>query len=558
VFALALGGWSAGGAAGRPTLPSEARPNVLVIVADDLGYSDIGTYGGEIRTPNLDRLARTGTRLTHFHGAPSCSPSRSMMLSGADNHVAGVGAMAEYIPPHYRGHEGFEGELSTRVASLAERFAAAGYRTAMSGKWHLGMADGQRPAQRGFQTSFALLQGAANHFGDGGFGTRDGSLGGATYVENDRKYEPQDGFYSSDVYADKLIAQISGGDQAKPFFAYLAFSAPHSPLQAPAADIERYAKTYSAGWARLAQDRLGRMRRAGVLPGAVPSSPAALGPSQESWDALTPDQKFRAAREMAVYAAMISRMDHDIGRVLTLLKRSSLIDNTIILFMSDNGPAGEDPRQYAVMPGFAERYRDADKSLEAMGTSRSFLLQDPRWASAIAAPSRLFKGFVTEGGTLVPLVVCAPGVRGGSVNGVVGDMRDIAPTLLALANIPPADTVNGLKVAPIEGVNLMPFLKSGKDDPTAEQVAFGFNGQGSVRAGPWKAMRILPPMGDGTWHLYNTHDDPAETQDRKGDRPELFAAMMASWSDYVTRHRLDEAADLGLRVHTSTTTPTGY
>ncbi len=543
---VATGGWAGDMPRDNRVAAPASRPNILVIVADDLGYSDIGPYGGEIRTPSLDRLARSGTRLTHFHSAPSCSPTRSMLLSGADNHVAGLGAMAEYIPTHYQGHEGFEGVLSTRVASLAERFADAGYRTAMAGKWHLGMASGKRPAQRGFQTSFALLQGAGNHFGDGGFGTHDDSLGGATYVENDKPFQPQPGFYSSDVFAAKLMEQIGGGKSARPFFAYLAFSAPHSPLQAPAADIARYAKTYEAGWAKLAQNRLGRMRRAGVLPGNQPDRVDGFGPSRQSWDALSATEKAREARRMAIYAAMIERMDHDIGLVLAALERSGQMDNTIILFMSDNGPAGEDPRQYAVMPGFTERYRNADQSLGGMGGPASFVLQDPRWASAIAAPSRLFKGFVTEGGTLVPLIVRAPGIRRGSANAVVGDMRDIAPTLLALAGIPEAEIVNGMKVARIEGANLMPWLASGKDDRPIEHVAFGFNGQGLVRAGQWKAVRIPPPMGDGAWHLYNTFDDPAEARDRKSERPDLFAGMMESWNVYVARHGLNEIADMGL------------
>ena len=528
---------------GEASLGDEA-PNILVIVADDLGYSDVAPYGGEIRTPNLEWLAGDGVRLTHFHSAPSCSPTRAMLLSGTDNHIAGLGAMAEHIPAHYQGREGFEGVLSTRVASLAERLSAAGYRTSMSGKWHLGMEDGQRPAQRGFQTSFALLQGASNHFGDGGFGTHDDGLGGATYVENDQSYEPQAGFYSSDVFTEKMIEQVESGDQAKPFFAYLSYSAPHSPLQAPEENIETYKTTYEGGWAKLAQDRLVGMREADVLPGKVPETTAGFGPPQESWDALSEDEKVRAARQMAVYAAMVERMDANIGRVLDKLKQSGQYENTIILFMSDNGPAGEDPRPYSIMPGFLERYTNADQSLEAMGSSDSFLLQDPRWASAIAAPSRLFKGFVTEGGTLVPMIIKAPGVKGGGTNAVIGDMQDITPTLLALAGVPQEETVNGMKVARIEGQNLMPWLSSGNDDRPIEHVAFGFNGQASVRAGPWKALRILPPMGDGGWHLYNTFDDPAETRDLKEEKPDLFADMMESWQAYVVRHNLDEEADL--------------
>jgi arylsulfatase len=341
-----------------------------------------------------------------------------------------------------------------------------------------------------------------------------------------------------------MIEQIAGEENAKPFFAYLTFTAPHSPLQAPEEDIARHANNYRDGWSKLAQSRLASMRKAGVLPGKLPHSAESFGPQSQSWDALSPGAKAREARRMAIYAAMVERMDHNIGRVLAALKQSGQIDNTVILFLSDNGPADEDPRQYAVMPGFTDRYGNADNSPGAMGTSRSFVLQDPRWASAIAAPSRLFKGFVTEGGTLVPMIIRAPGIPVGGVNQVIGDMRDIAPTLLALAGIEQEETVNGMQVAAIEGGNLMPWLTAGTDDRPISQVAFGFNGQGSVRAGPWKAIRLIPPIGDAQWHLYNTIDDPAETSDRKADKPERFAAMMTSWEAYAARHGLNEKADL--------------
>jgi len=523
------------------------QPNVLIIVADDLGYSDIGPFGGEIATPNLDKLAANGLRLTQMHSAPSCSPTRAMMLSGADNHVAGLGAMAEHIPAHYRGQPGFEGVLSPRVASLAERFADAGYRTAMSGKWHLGMADDQRPAQRGFQTSFALLQGAANHFGEGGFGSSKAGLAGATYVENDKEWQPGPGFYSSDVFAAKLIGQLASGDSAAPFFAYLSFTAPHSPLQAHADDIARYADRYRAGWGALARDRLAGQRKAGVIAGDAPGSAAAIARLEQQWDALSPGQQAIEARRMAIYAAMVDRMDHNIGHVFDALEAAGQLDNTVILFLSDNGPAGEDPRAYAVMPGFTERYERADNSLSAMGSAASFVLQDPRWASAVATPSRLFKAFVTQGGTQVPAILVAPEVAGGDVNGTVSDVRDIAPTLLALAGIAQSGTVGGISVAPIEGQDLMPWLAGESAERPARHVAFGFNGQGMVRAGHWKAIRILPPMGDGAWHLYDVSRDPGERTDLKAAEPQRFDAMMESWRAYVARHNLNESADLAPR-----------
>ena len=538
----------ADGAAPPRTLTSdpETRPNVLVIVADDLGYSDIGPFGGEIATPNLSRLAQDGVRLTHLRSAPSCSPSRAMMLSGSDSHIAGLGAMAEATPPHYRGQEGFEGAISVRVATLAERFADAGYRTVMAGKWHLGMADGDRPAQRGFDTSFALLQGAANHFGDGGFGGERADLGGATYVENDREWEPGPDFYSSDSFTQNLIGQIADGPTNKPFFAYLAFTAPHSPLQAPRQDIARYETRYREGWGALARSG---MQAAGVLdPEFSTAAKAAIAALDDQWDALSADERAVEARRMAVYAAMVDRMDRNIGVLFDSLESQGLREDTIVLFLSDNGPAGEDPRVYAVMPGFSEQYDNADNTVEGMGSSASFVLQDPRWASAIAAPARFFKGFVTDGGIRIPAILDAPGLGRGAVNNVTGDLRDVAPTLLSLAGIAQSRTVDGRQVAEIEGIDLTPMLADPAVDRAAADAVFGFNGQGLVRRGNWKAIRILPPFGDARWHLYDTQVDPAEKTDLRDREPELFAQMMAAWQAYVLRHGIDEEADLAPRV----------
>jgi arylsulfatase len=248
---------------------------------------------------------------------------------------------------------------------------------------------------------------------------------------------------------------------------------------------------------------------------------------------------------MAIYAAMVDRMDQNIGRLLGALDRAGELDNTIILFISDNGPAGEDPRQYAVVSGFSETYGSADNSLSSMGSAASFVLQDPRWASAIAAPSRLFKGFVTEGGTRVPGILVAPGLAAGATSHAVTQFPDIVPTLLALANIPATDNIGGRSVAAITGTSFVPSLFDAAVLPDYEAMAFGFNGQGLVRFGQWKAVRLISPFGDGEWRLYNTAVDPGELHERQVGEPTLFKSMMAVWQDYVREHGLNEAADLG-------------
>lgn len=524
--------------------PIAQRPDVLVIVADDLGFSDIAPYGGEIATPNLSRLAQRGIRLTQLHSAPSCSPSRAMLFSGTDSHVVGLGPIAEAIAPHDRGRKGFEGVLSSRVASPAERFAENGYRTAMAGKWDLGMEQGQRPAQRGFSSSFALLQGASNHFGWGGF-SRDGDgLRGATYLLNDTPWTPAQNFYSSDVFTSMLIDQLEAGNDVAPFFAYLSFTAPHSPLQALPQDIARYADTYADRWGALARRRVEGMHKAGILQSRSPDTAALFVQLQSQWDALSPQQRALEARRMAIYAAMVDRMDHNIGRLLDALERTGKLDRTIILFISDNDPASEDPRQYAVVSGFSETYGSADNSLSSMGSAASFVLQDPRWASAIAAPSRLFKGFVTEGGTRVPGILVAPGVSAGATSHAVTQFPDVAPTLLALASVPATDDVGGRSVAAITGNSFVPSLFDAAVLPDYEPVAFGFNRQGLVRFGQWKAVRLVGPPGDRQWHLYDTAADAGELHDGQEHDAALFDNMMSVWQEYVREHGLNESADL--------------
>ena len=521
--------------AGSKPQRSTIRPNVLVILADDLGYSDLGSYGSEIATPALDRLAAEGVRMTHFHANPSCSPTRASLQSGADQHVAGIGAMAEAIPPQMRGRVGFEGVITERVATLAERFAAAGYRTVMSGKWHLGQAAGHRPSDRGFQKSFALMEGAANHFGHGGFGSGSDPNARATYLQDGLAVKPGSSFYSSDAYTSYLISSLKKEKQKRPFFAYLAFTAPHSPLQAPKEEIARYHGRYDGGWAKLAQRRLAAMRAKGVLPGQV-EDPRAFGPSQKSWDALDAEKRARQARTAEIYAAMITRLDSNVGRVMDYLESSGQRKDTIIVFLSDNGAAGETVERFS--PSIGERYAQADTSLAAAGSTDSFLFYGPDWAEASSAPSRLYKAYLTEGGTLVPSIWSYRGLPVGQTNDVIADVRDVAATLLALADIPEANLVGGRSVAPIEGSNLSPYLQSGRDDRPLAMTANEFYGQASVRWGRWKLLRLNPPSGDGSWHLFDTLADPAERRDMSSDQPDLVRDMKVAWEQYSQAHNL--------------------
>ncbi|RTX39210.1 arylsulfatase, partial [Pseudomonas aeruginosa] len=298
------------------------RPNFLVIVADDLGFSDIGAFGGEIATPNLDALAIAGLRLTDFHTASTCSPTRSMLLTGTDHHIAGIGTMAEALTPELEGKPGYEGHLNERVVALPELLREAGYQTLMAGKWHLGLKPEQTPHARGFERSFSLLPGAANHYGfEPPYDESTPRILKGTpalYVEDERYLDTlPEGFYSSDAFGDKLLHYLKERDQSRPFFAYLPFSAPHWPLQAPQEIVEKYRGRYDAGPEALRQERLARLKELGLVEADVEAHPV-LALSRE-WEALNDEERAKSARAMEVYAAMVERMDWNIGRVVDYL-----------------------------------------------------------------------------------------------------------------------------------------------------------------------------------------------------------------------------------------------
>ncbi len=517
-------------ALGTPALAAMTRPNFLVIVADDLGFSDIGAFGGEIDTPNLDEIAMSGVRLTGFHTAPTCSPTRAMLLSGTDNHLAGLGAMIELIATNQRGRPGYEGYLRPDVATLADRLSANGYRTLLSGKWHLGVAPEQDPSVRGFQHSFTMLQGSHNHFG-----VADPARGVIYRRDGVTLTSLPDGFYSSDAFATELIDQIKstheGPDGGKPFFAYLPFSAPHYPLQAPSETIAKYKGHYDRGYDRLREQRLKRQVELGLLDPAVIAHPPVKGPS---WDSLSAEEKAFEARRMEIYAAMVDRLDMNVGRVVAELKASGEYDNTVILFLSDNGAEGTDSVTSPSATMKARRER-ADNSFEAMGGARSFLSYGPGWAQAASPPSWLYKGSTSEGGTRVVAFLAGKGIgKPGSIQPVFTSVMDVVPTVLELAGVPSAgDTFNGRSVQPVRGRSWLPLLRGEAqriyppDQPVGTHI---FNSR-ALRQGDWK---IIDDIGDDTWMLFNIAQDPGETRDLSVQEQERRAALLKAYDAYAS------------------------
>jgi arylsulfatase A-like enzyme len=515
------------------------RPNVVIIVADDLGFSDLGAFGGEIRTPNLDKLAQAGLRLTDFHSSPTCSPTRSMLLSGTDNHTAGVGAMAEMTgsaAPRW----GYEGVLTPRVATLAERLAANGYFTTMSGKWHLGLKPQQDPHARGFATSFALLQGASNHFG-GGFGPDDNPNLSATYTQNGKPVALPQNFYSSDTFTTRLIDQLGAAPKDKPFLAYLAFTAPHSPLQAPASDIARYKGRYDKGWVALRAERLARMKSLGLIP--ANTVPAPFADSEAAWNRLTPEQKKIEARKMEIYAAMVDRLDQNVGRLVAHLKATGAYDNTLFFFTADNGAAGEGAELFGRLPGMAAYLATRDNSYEKMGSKESTIFYGPHWAQAATSPSRFQKGVITEGGTRVAAFVTYAGLaRQSGSSAAMGDVMDVVPTLLDFTGTAPTDQVAGRQVAPIRGTSMMPYLsrKAERVHPADEAIVFELHGQRAVRQGSWKLVWLTEPWGKPQWALYDLASDPGEQTDLSARYPERKQALTAAWTAFAKETQIPD------------------
>lgn len=521
---------------------AKGQPNFVIIVADDLGFSDIGAFGGEIRTPNLDALAKAGSLLTNFHAAPTCSPTRAMLLSGTDNHTAGVGAMAE-SRLEAGGDKGtvqwgYEGVITRRVATLAERLREGGYHTILSGKWHLGLAPEQNPATRGFMTSFALLQGASNHFG-GPMGPADNPNMRATFTHDGNEVSVPADFYSSDYFTTQLLRQIDARPKTKPFFAYLAFTAPHSPLQAPKEDIARYAGRYDAGWAVLREERLRRMRRLGIIEAGV--IPAPIEGYAEAWNRLTPVQKRVEARKMEIFAAMVDRMDRNVGRLVDHLKRNGEFENSIFVFVSDNGPAAEGAEHYGRLPGMAAFIAASDTRYDAMGSKSSMVFLGPYWAQAASAPYRLFKGVTSEGGTRVPAFITIPGRRPIKAHGAAfASIMDIAPTLLDAASLPVKPVVEGREVAAVRGRSILPYLTdmSRSVHPDDEAITIELHGHRAVRQGPWKLLLLNRPFGDGAWALYNLASDPAEQHDLSAQLPDRRRSMIEAWNKFAAETRV--------------------
>lgn len=515
------------------SLAQSERPNILLVVADDLGYSDLGAFGSEISTPNLDNLAKQGVIMTQFHAAPNCGPSRAAMLTGVDYHRAGLGGNVEVQAENQRGLPAYQGFLRNDVVTMSELLRDAGYHTAMVGKWHLGHDARNLPGGRGFKQSFALLNGAASHWAD-----KLPIIPGAetTYTQDDAMVSelPKD-FYSTTYYTDQIIEYIEDGiENDQPFFAYLAYTAPHNPLHAPDSSIKKYQGRYDDGWDELAKSRKKRQQSLGLFTEEVIA--AARPDWVLSWDELTSEQQQQRSRDMEIFAGMVDYMDHSIGRLINRLRDLDVYDNTLIVFLSDNGPSKTAINDYLALGGNAADFvRGFDNSLQNKGKSGSSTDIGPGWAYASATPLRLFKGYVAQGGIQVPAIIKLPGEQIATSVTAPVHITDLMPTFLQAAGIEYPATYGGTSIAERQGRSLFPLLINSADGDAFLKRGLGWEAYGmdAWRQGNWKLLRMPPPFGSGQWQLYDLKADPGETKDLSADRRELVRELSEKWEKYA-------------------------
>lgn len=522
------------------------KPNILLIVADDMGFADLGAFGSEIHTPNLDALAEQGIKLTNFHTAATCSPTRSMLLTGVDSHLVGLGNMAEELAPNQQGQPGYEGYLNNRAKSIGDYFQQAGYQTYMAGKWHLGLDATNSPAQRGFQRSFAMLSGGASHYADMRPAYAKTPEAKAPYRQDGKLLNslPANFKYSSQFYVDEIIRNIEQDKaSAKPFFAYLAFTAPHWPLQAPDKTIAKYRGRYDQGYDHLHRQRLQKQKQKGLLPA---HAQGAKRPShQAAWQQLSQQQQRRSARSMEIYAAMVDEVDQHTGRLLRYLRQRDELDNTIVIFMSDNGAEGHDFDALWTEEGTPHIRRwvleNHDMSVAAMGKLGSYTLYDAGWAWAGAPGFAGYKGYPQEGGIRVPAFVHFPKKLKPGINHQLMAVQDVLPTLLAMAELKPGQDSNRLA---IDGRNQYPSLRSNIPTDNERVIAGELFGKQYIRQGNWKAVFAPAPIGNGQWQLFDLHKDLAESNDLAQQQPVKLAAMKSLMQQY----RLNNGVILPNRV----------
>lgn len=510
------------------------RPNIVLILADDLGFTDISPFGSEINTPNIARLAQEGISFTNYHTAGSCAPARAMLLTGVDSHRNGVPNIPEALPAEQMDYEHYQGVLNDRVVTLANVLQAGGYHTYMTGKWHLGHTPELLPSARGFDRTIAMADTGADNWEQR---TYLPIYEQANWYADGAAHTLPDDFYSSKYFVDKTIEFIgTNAEDDQPFFAYIPFQAVHMPVQAPREFSDKYAGVYDEGWTVMREKRRLAAEAAGVIP---TNTEIVVTPGTLEWDSLSVQQKRHHARRMEVYAGMVDAMDMHIGRLMEYLESIGEYDNTIFVFTSDNGAEGSNlilPNGgSALAPWFDIVGYNSD--YETLGERGSWNAIGPSNATIAASPLTYYKFHANEGGLRVPLVMSGPGIdRTGGMTDEFTFVTDLAPTILSLVGVDDhGGNWQGKTVEPIIGVDFSAFL-AGDSSPIHDDshaIGYELGGNSALFKGDYKIVINSAGQGETEWHLFNIKIDPGESRDLAEEQPALLAEMLADYESYV-------------------------
>jgi len=501
------------------TLKDNPRPNIIIILADDMGYSDLGLFGSGIYTPNIDSLAETGLLMTQFYNASRCCPSRASLLTGLYQHQAGMGDM---VTP--RKEPAYQGFLNKNCVTIAEALKQTGYNTYMAGKWHVGSAKENWPVKRGFDHHFGLIEGASSYFHATTPYRPNQKL---TIALDDKPYTPGKNWYSTDNFTDYALKYIKENKQTgKPFFLYMAYTSPHWPLQALPEDIAKYkGKFMNKGWDKLREERLAQMKKLGIVVANTVLPP--LDSHVPEWSSLTEAEKVDWDDKMAVYAAMIDRMDQNIGRIRKLIRQMGEEDNTLIMFLSDNGSSSEKIEGNGFLPDIIKASKKSSSNPE------SFSAYGYKGANVSNTPFRLFKRWEYEGGTATPFIASWPSViKQRLQTETPAHLIDLMATCLDVAKGSYPKSYNGNQIIPTEGLSLLPLME-GKDWKGHESLFFEHQGNRAVRQKNWKLVSEFP---ENKWQLYNIKTDRNELIDMSQKHPEIVKNMALLYHKWATSH----------------------
>ncbi len=506
-----------------PAIAAPAQPNIVLILADDLGFSDVGCYGGEAQTPNLDQLARTGVRFAQCYNAARCCPSRAALLTGLYPHQAQVGDMVDEYARKVRetiNSPAYSDRLNPAAPTIAEVLRAAGYHTGLSGKWHLGYRPEEWPAARGFDSSFTVIEGAMNYYGFGMQHT--GMVTNPPMALNHEVYlPPKEGFFATEAFTEYALSFIDkSAASARPFFLYLAYTAPHWPLHARAENIARYRGSYrKIGWDKLREQRYQKSKAQGLIASDWPLAPRPA--NVRPWEEATPERQDQWDEEMAVYAAQLTEMDNGIGQVLARLQSSGAAANTIVIFTSDNGGAAEDPNRSLPNARLGER-----DSYEGYGLGGAHIS---------CSPFRKTKKYSHEGGISGPLIVNWPA---GIPNGMHGrvlqtpvHLIDLLPTCLHVARAKFPKKWHGAKTLPPEGMSLASLFTTGEGARRSQPLFWEHEGHRAIRDGNWK----LVASHAEPWELYDLAADRTELKDLAAEKPEVVRQLARVYDAWASR-----------------------